>query len=183
MRSMVLEFTEDRNCAYLDKQYMLGDNLLVAPIFNDQSKGIFYLPKGTWTDFLTGEVLEGGEWYEKEYDYLHLPLFAKENSIIAMGAHDDKPDYDYVDGAELRIFAMVDGKEASTVIYGMDNQIGLKATAIKNGNTITINVESAKAFSVKLVNVKASAAEGAELAIEGNDTVLTSCAGTITVTL
>ena len=183
MRSMVLEFTEDRNCAYLDKQYMLGDNLLVAPIFNDQSKGIFYLPKGTWTDFLTGEVLEGGEWYEKEYDYLHLPLFAKENSIIAMGAHDDKPDYDYVDGAELRIFAMVDGKEASTVIYGMDNQIGLKATAIRNGNTITINVESAKAFSVKLVNVKASAAEGAELAIEGNDTILTSCAGTITVTL
>ena len=65
----------------------------------------------------------------------------------------------------------------------MDNQIGLKATAIRNGNTITISVESAKAFSVKLVNVKAAAAEGAELAIEGNDTILTSCAGTITVTL
>ena len=35
MRSMVLEFTEDRNCAYLASQYMLGDSLLVAPIFNE----------------------------------------------------------------------------------------------------------------------------------------------------
>ena len=37
MRSMVLEYTEDKTCHYVDKQYMLGDNLLVAPIFNDQS--------------------------------------------------------------------------------------------------------------------------------------------------
>ena len=72
MRSMVLEFTEDRNCHYLDKQYMLGDALLVAPVFNEESKGIFYLPKGNWTDFFTGEVMDGGTWIEKEYDYLHF---------------------------------------------------------------------------------------------------------------
>ena len=34
MRSMVLDFTEDKNFSYLDKQYMLGDHFLVAPIFN-----------------------------------------------------------------------------------------------------------------------------------------------------
>ena len=32
MRSMVMEFTSDKTCHYLDKQYMLGDNLLAAPI-------------------------------------------------------------------------------------------------------------------------------------------------------
>ncbi len=47
MRSMVLEYTEDKTCHYVDKQYMLGDNLLVAPIFNDQSMAEYYLPKGT----------------------------------------------------------------------------------------------------------------------------------------
>ena len=45
MRSMVLEFTDDRNTAYLDKQYMMGDSLLVAPIFNDKSIAQFYLRK------------------------------------------------------------------------------------------------------------------------------------------
>lgn len=43
---MVLEFTDDRNTAYLDKQYMMGDSLLVAPIFNDKSIAQFYLPEG-----------------------------------------------------------------------------------------------------------------------------------------
>ena len=37
VRAMALEFPQDRNCAYLCSQYMLGDSLLVAPIFNDQS--------------------------------------------------------------------------------------------------------------------------------------------------
>ncbi len=105
MRSMVLEFTQDRNCAYLDKQYMLGDCLLAAPVFNDEGRGIFYLPKGVWTDFLTGEVMEGPAWKEKHYDYLHLPLMAKENSIIAIGACEDKPDYDYADGVEHRVYS------------------------------------------------------------------------------
>ena len=60
MRSMVLEFTEDRTCHYVDKQYMLGDSLLVAPIFNEESLADYYLPAGRWTDFFTGEVKEGG---------------------------------------------------------------------------------------------------------------------------
>ena len=49
MRSMVLEYERDPICAYLDKQYMLGDNLLVAPIFNDKGQASYYLPKGTMT--------------------------------------------------------------------------------------------------------------------------------------
>lgn len=44
MRSMVLEFTEDKNCAYLASQYTLGDSLLVAPIFNEEGMAEYYLP-------------------------------------------------------------------------------------------------------------------------------------------
>lgn len=59
MRSMVLEYTEDKMCNYLDKQYMLGDNLLVAPIFNDESRAEYYLPAGIWTNFFTGKGIQG----------------------------------------------------------------------------------------------------------------------------
>lgn len=181
MRSMVLEFTEDRNCAHLDKQYMLGDNLLVAPIFNDESKGIFYLPKGTWTDFFTGEVMEGAGWIEKEYDYLHLPLMVKENSIVALGSHDDKPDYDYADHAELRIYALVDGKEAATTIYDMEQNTDLTISAVKNGSVITIQTKTDKAYTIRLVNVKAVSVSGAAMQSDGNDTLLTPSADTISV--
>ena len=181
MRSMVLEYTEDRNCAYLDKQYMLGDNLLVAPIFNDESKGIFYLPKGIWTDFFTGEVMEGSAWIEKEYDYLHLPLMVKENSIVAMGACDDKPDYDYADEAELRVYALSEDKEASTVIYDMKQNVALTASVVKKGSKITIQVQADKPYTVRLINVKAVSASGADMQMEGNDTILTPTGGAVAV--
>ena len=84
LRSMALEFEEDRNCRYLDKQYMLGDSLLVAPIFNEEGRASYYLPKGLWTNYLTGETAEGGTWREEHHDYLSVPLWVRENSMIAV---------------------------------------------------------------------------------------------------
>jgi len=75
MRPMVLEFPEDRNCRYLDRQYMLGAELLVAPIFNPDGKASYYLPEGEWKHLLDGRILNGGRWVEERYDYMSLPLF------------------------------------------------------------------------------------------------------------
>ena len=185
MRSMVLEFTGDRNCWYLDKQYMLGDNLLVAPIFNDESVGSFYLPQGTWTDFFTGEEIMGGVWTEKTYDYLHLPLMVRENSIVALGSCDDKPDYDYADGVELRVYALADNQECSTVVYDMQQKADLQVSITKSADTITIKAENAggKPYTVRLVNVQAASASGAAMTVDGKDTILTPEADKVTVTL
>lgn len=35
LRSMMLEFPHDPACDYLDRQYMLGDSVLVAPVFSE----------------------------------------------------------------------------------------------------------------------------------------------------
>lgn len=53
---------------YLDKQYLLGDSLLVAPVFNEDGVAEYYLPNdgGDWTDFFTGEKKEGGKWYQAQ---------------------------------------------------------------------------------------------------------------------
>lgn len=151
MRSMVLEFTEDRNTHTLDKQYMLGDSLLVAPIFNDESKGIFYLPKGTWTNFFTGETKAGEKWYEETFDYLSIPLFVKENSIIALGSVDSRPDYDYEKNPEIRIYALQDGKTASTVIYTQKGKKAIEITATRKGKDITVTT-SAPVGKIELID-------------------------------
>ena len=172
MRAMVLEFTEDKNCNYVDKQYMLGDNLLVAPIFNDESIAEYYLPKGTWTNFFTGEVKCGGEWITEKHGYLSIPLMVRENSIVVMGAHDDRPDYDYADGAEIRIYSLQEGKEASTVVYDMDQNVDLTVTAKKEGGKISIHTDGKKPYTIRLVNVKAASANGGTITVNGNDTVV-----------
>jgi len=153
MRSMILEYTDDRNCAYLDKQYMFGDNLLVAPIFNDESVAEYYLPEGVWTDFFTGEAYEGGKWVKEDCGYCDIPLMVKAGSIVAVGACDDRPDYDYADGVELRVYALADGGSAETVVYGMDNEIALVAKITRVGNEVKAEVKADKPYTVKLVNM------------------------------
>ena len=149
---------------------MLGDNLLVAPIFNDQSIAEYYLPKGTWTNLFTGEIKEGGCWINEKHGYLSIPLMVKENSIVVLGACDEKPDYDYGDGAEIRIYALTDGAEVKSVVYGMDQKEEISITVKKNGKEIHLSVVSDKNYSIRLVNTDAS---GEGVSKDGNDTVIT----------
>ena len=117
MRSMVMEYTEDRTCSYLASQYMLGDSLLVAPVFREDGVAEYYLPEGTWTSFLTGEVKEGKQWYKEYQDYMSIPLYVKEGSIIAVGAYDDGPVYDYAEDATFKVYAMKEDSTVETCIY------------------------------------------------------------------
>ena len=173
MRSMVLEFNGDRNCDYLATQYMLGDSLLVAPIFNDQSWAQYYLPAGVWTDFFTGEVKEGGKWYEEHHGYCSIPLYVRENSIVAVGAQDDNAVYDYADGVQLRVYALQPGKTARTVVYSGENEAELTISAENRDGNYHIRVESGKPCSVVLVNAcTPKAVSGGEYAVEGSDLVL-----------
>ncbi len=172
MRSMVLEYTGDKTCHYVDKQYMLGDALLVAPIFNDQGIAEYYLPEGLWTDFFTGEEKRGPGWINEKHGYLSIPLMVRENSIVCLGSTEGRPDYDYGDHAELCLYSLKDGKEASTVIYGMDQREELIMTASRNGNQVHIIVKSEKTYTIRLVNLVAISVSQGEVKISKKDTVI-----------
>ena len=174
MRSMVLEYPEDKTCHFLDKQYMLGDSLLVAPIFNEEGYAEYYLPAGIWTDFLTGEEKQGGRWITEKHGYLSIPLLARENSIIALGSVDSRPDYDYTEHAQLRLYALQDGQEASTAIPGINRKTGLSVTARRNGNEIKIHVETGAEteYTLRLINTAVSASSVMGLVMDGPDSTL-----------
>ncbi len=154
MRSMVLEFTGDKTCDYLDKQYMMGDSLLVAPIFNDKGIAQYYLPKGRWTNLLTGEERAGGSWYEEYHDYMSMPLYVKENSILAIGATDDNCEYDYAQNVTYKVYAVADGNTVSTVVYNKNAKQESSVSVTRQGDRYTVKVDSAKPCRVELVNVE-----------------------------
>ena len=189
MRSMVLEYTDDPMCNYLDREYMLGDNLLVAPIFNEDSIGKYYLPTekdgtcGIWTNFFTGEEQTGGRWYFDKYGYCDIPLMVRPNSIVAIGAHDDTPEYDYADNVLLRIFALEDGRKAKTEVYDMEGKLEFTITAVKNGTTVEITTDAGKPIRIELVNSQVAQLEGASYKQEGTSAFLTECSNSIKVKL
>ncbi|MGN1193700.1 MAG: alpha-xylosidase [Dorea sp.] len=172
MRSMVLEYTEDRNCAYLDKQYMFGDSLLVAPIFNAESKAVYYLPEGIWTHYLTGEVKNGGKWYEEPCGYLNIPVFVKENSLIAVGSVGNRPDYDYAQDVTVKAYALQEGKKTSTTVYGMDQEEETVVTVLKEKGSIRISVQAQKPCKVILVYEEAESVQGADWQMQDEGCVI-----------
>ena len=83
MRPMVLQFPEDPACRTLDAQYMLGEDLLVAPVFQEDGAVDVYLPAGRWVHLLDGEEVDardGGRFLRRTYDVHSLGLFARAGS-------------------------------------------------------------------------------------------------------
>lgn len=154
MRAMVLEFPDDPACRYLDMQYMLGDNILVAPIFNDKGDVTYYLPEGTWTSLIDGSTREGSKWYSENYNYLSLPVMVRENSIIAVNSGDKTAEYNYADGVIIKAFNIVDRAQAT--IRESDGSISLEVVITNINGKINIDANGdTKNWKVQYNNGKA----------------------------
>ena len=77
MRPMLLTFPEDPTSWFLDQQYMLGPDLLVAPVFTASGEVTFYLPAGQWRNYFTDKIIEGGRWLTETHGFNSLPLYAR----------------------------------------------------------------------------------------------------------
>ncbi|WP_265764420.1 glycoside hydrolase family 31 protein [Fodinibius salsisoli] len=83
MRALVLEYQDDENVYGIDDEYLLGDNLLVAPVTTKGAKTrIVYLPEGTWYDYWTGKEYKGKEYHNIVTPLEKLPLFVKAGGIL-----------------------------------------------------------------------------------------------------
>ncbi|MCR5420434.1 MAG: alpha-xylosidase [Lachnospiraceae bacterium] len=145
MRPMIFEYMEDPACAYLDMQYMLGDSLLVAPIFNEKGSCDYYIPEGKWTHLLSEEKREGGRYYKDTYDYFSLPLYVKPNSMIIRGNTDNRPDYDYTKDITVHIYELSDGRSIGTDIVNTKGETVNRVEASREGKEI--RVKTAKEIS------------------------------------
>lgn len=141
LRPMFLDFPEDRACDTLDRQYMFGDSLLVAPIFKENGEVQYYLPEGTWYNLITGAEVSGGKWQKETHDYHSLPLMIRPNTVLALGNNDQKPDYDYADGVSLLVSAFDEGAEAKTEIPDLKGETVMTVTAKRAGDEIHLHVE------------------------------------------
>ena len=108
MRAMVLEFPADRTCAFLDRQYMLGPDLLVAPVFSDDGDVDVYVPAGEWTSYWDGSVVTGPGWVRQRHGFDSLPLLVRPGAVIATGSRTDRPDYDDTMAPTFDVFRLED---------------------------------------------------------------------------
>jgi alpha-D-xyloside xylohydrolase len=143
MRAMVLEFPDDPGCASLERQYMLGGDLLVAPVFSEDGEVSYYVPEGTWTHFTTGEKVTGPRWVRETHDYLSVPLLARPGSVIPVGSVDDRPDYLWADDVTVRVFEPADGSRTTVRIPRADGSAAAEITVAREGSTLRAETSDA----------------------------------------
>jgi alpha-D-xyloside xylohydrolase len=158
MRAMPLEFPGDPACDTLDRQYMLGERLLVAPVLTPSGAVDYYLPAGRWTNFLSGEVIEGGRWLREQHGYLSLPLMVRPNTVLPVGANEQRPDYEYANRVTFHVFELEDTGTASASVPALDGGTAMAIEMRREGDRIDVQVEGASdRWSVLLRGVEAVA--------------------------
>lgn len=115
LRPMLLVFPDDPAADTLDRQYMLGDELLVAPVMREDHNVDYYLPDGVWTHLLDGRVARGGRWMRETYDYHSLPLWVRQNTLLPTSL-DDVPDGDYAANLTLSAYFIENGASQTVLI-------------------------------------------------------------------
>ena len=183
MRAMILVFPGDPASDTLERQYMLGDSLLVAPVFSDSGRVDYYLPAGSWTHLLTGEVQQGGRWHHGTYGFLGMPIFVRPGRVLAMGSVDDRPDYPYPDGVTFRVYALADGAEASATVTDLKGRTAATLTVHRRGRSIEASLEgSAKKWRLQLAGVRSvESVEGGAAEPDGLGVILESSPGSDTL--
>ena len=163
MRAMVLERPDDPACRTLDRQYFLGSDLLVAPVFHE-SRAEYYLPDGEWTHLLTGEVRTGGRWVREELGFLSVPVYVRPNAMVPMSREAAQVEYDYTKDLGL-VCGRLDGTTPIGVDVAVPGGSSVRFELNQTGRHVELTASSdCEGFSVVLPWAKsAEKVDGAEV--------------------
>jgi len=81
MRALFIEFPNDPGAWLIDNEYLFGSDILVAPLFEETTGRTVYLPQGTWIDYQTKKVYQGG-WHTIEAGKIPIIMLVRNGSVI-----------------------------------------------------------------------------------------------------
>jgi len=138
IRPMIVDFPDDPACPYLERQYMLGEGLLVAPVFTADGSTSYYVPAGRWTHLRTGETVAGPRWVTEVHPFDSIPLLVRPGTVLAVGACDDRPDYDYADGVTLQVYELAEGRAVTTTVPTTSGGVAATFVSRRDGDTVRV---------------------------------------------
>ena len=118
---------------------MMGDSLLVAPVFKESGLVEYYVPEGNWVNLLNNRLVTGGKWHKEVHGFDSLPLLVKPNSILVMGKSADQVVYDYDRESVVCLSIFEDGARAETSVVDAKGNFVRKICAKRVGNEIHVS--------------------------------------------
>jgi alpha-glucosidase len=115
-RPLLLNYQEDENTLNLDDEFMIGRDLLVAPILKaDLTERSVYLPPGVWYDYWTGKTHAGGSVIRAAAPLETVPMYVRGGAIIPAGPEMNYTGEKPLDPLSFMIYADEQGRADSSL--------------------------------------------------------------------
>lgn len=140
---MFLEFLEDRTTHYLDRQYMLGPSLLVAPVFVPQEEATeYYIPAGCWTSLFNPQrTILGPMWVREKVPLDEIPVWIRPNSVLCLGAAGKgRPDYALNRDVEIHLYEYAEGTESAVALSPTGGMVVDSVHIARSSGGITVRL-------------------------------------------
>jgi alpha-glucosidase len=85
MRPLCMQYPADPRAADLSDEWLVGRDLLAAPVLAEGGHRRVYLPDDVWYDFATGERVAGGRELDRDVPLDAVPLYVRAGSILTLG--------------------------------------------------------------------------------------------------
>jgi len=82
MRALALLYQDDAQARAIKDEYLFGPDLLVAPIVDEGTARVVYLPAGAWIDYWSGAPVAGGKVVEANAPLDTIPVWAHAGAIL-----------------------------------------------------------------------------------------------------
>lgn len=123
---MYYQYPKEWNAYGVRNQYFFGTELMVAPITAPQIEKLglgkvkVWVPEGTWIDFFTGMIYEGGRQLEMYRDLHSIPVLAKGGAILPMTEEIEKRDF--LQNPKTLDISVFGGADGEFTLYEDDNE-------------------------------------------------------------
>ena len=87
VRPLVMDYPNDAAVRDIEDEYMLGEYMLIAPIFSGNTRSI-YLPEGNWYDYWSMSIIKGPTTINVNSPLSKIPIYVKDGALIAYSAVD-----------------------------------------------------------------------------------------------
>lgn len=94
-RALVMDFPTDPAVRNISNQFLVGENMVVAPVVEGEKFRKVYLPEGDWYDLWTSKKYTGKTEYTFDVPLEQIPVFIKSGTILPLAKptlHTDDPD-------------------------------------------------------------------------------------------
>lgn len=143
MRPLLLEYQDDPAVYDLATQYLLGEDLLVSPVFNDRGTTTVYLPDDEWIDWWTGERHEGQQTLRQEVPLDEVPLFQRAGSIVPMREPTQTIQSGTPNEVELKtVLGSGDAVRANATFYDEDEDELIELSAERDGSSVAFTASA-----------------------------------------